>query len=275
MIREQTENYTMHRRGACRYLTLRSFEVYKDLAHLFTTRFAGVSSGCCSSWNFGAWDLDSAENIRKNYEILAEILEVSPDRMVRTAQTHTSNIRAVTEDDGGKGITRSRDYDDVDGLVTDIKGIALVTGHADCNAVYFYDPVRRVIGLAHSGWKGTLAGISSAMIDKMEHDYGCRAGDIVTGLGPALCQDCFEIDKDVADCFFEKNEAYRQFAYNKGVKYYLDLKRVIRYDLLQKGVKAEHISDMELCTKCNKDIFFSHRGHHGKRGIMAAAIMLR
>lgn len=275
MIRSHTDTYTLRCDGQRQYLTLNSLNGYAGLVHLFTTRFGGVSDGCCSTWNFGAHDLDTQENILRNYEILAEVMGTTADNLVRTAQTHTVNIRAVTEADGGKGITRPRDYDDVDGLVTDVRGIALITGHADCNAVFFFDPVKQVIGLAHSGWRGTLAGISSAMVDKMEAEYGCRPGDIVTGLGPALCQDCFEVDEDVAAAFFAKNEEYRRFSYQKGSKYYLDLKAIIRFDLLARGILPEHFSDMELCTRCSKDIFFSHRGHQGKRGIMAAAMMLR
>lgn len=275
MIREQGQTYTLHRSGERQFLTFRSLDIYPELSHLFTTRHGGVSGGCCTSWNFGAFSLDSEENIRRNYEILAETLGVSPDRMVRTDQTHTANIRVVTEADGGKGITRQRDYANVDGLLTNRRGLAIITGHADCNAVFFYDPVKKVIGLAHSGWRGTLAGISRIMVETMGQEYGCRPQDIVTGLGPALCQECFEVDEDVAEAFFSANGDYEQFALRKGNKYHLNLKAMIRWDLLNCGILPQHFSDMNLCTKCCRDTFFSHRGHQGKRGIMAAAMMLK
>ncbi len=275
MIREQTENYRLHRAGEREFLTFPAFDAYPELAHLFTTRRGGVSGSCCESWNFGAFSLDREENIRRNYQLLAEVLGIPAERMVRTDQTHTINIRKVTEEDAGKGITAPRDYTDVDGLVTDVRRLAIVTGHADCNAVFFYDPAKKVIGLAHSGWKGTLAGISRAMIEKMTGEYGCAAEDIIAGLGPALCQDCFEVDADVAEAFFAKDPAYEAFSYWRGVKSYIDLKAVIAHDLMDCGVLPEHFNDMTLCTKCNKDDFFSHRGHRGKRGIMAAAMMLK
>lgn len=273
-MKEERRRYTLHNdKGRC-YLTFPALERYGSLRHLFTTRRGGVSTGCCDSWNFGAWELDSEENIRRNYEILAEVLGVSAERMVRTAQTHTVNIRIVSEDDMGKGITRKRDYDNVDGLVTNIRRIPIVTGHADCNAVFFFDPKKEVIGLAHSGWRGTLAGISRQMVEVMASEYGCLPADLVTGLGPALCRDCFEVDTDVAQAFFDADREYRQFAYRSGEKYYIDLKKIIRSDLMDCGILPEHFSDMDLCTKCRKDMFFSHRGHMGKRGIMAAAMML-
>ncbi len=268
-------NFHLHKEGQRQYLTLPALESYPELAHLFTTRHGGVSTGCTASWNFGARTLDSEENIRKNYEILAETLGISADRLVVSDQSHTTNIRVACEEDAGKGAVRKKDYEDVDGLVTDVRGLAIVTGHADCNAIFFYDPAKKVIGLAHSGWRGTLAGIGKAMVERMKSSYGCRAEDIICGLGPALCQDCFEVDEDVAELFFEKDEAYRKFSYGKEQKYYIDLKKIIRYDLRREGILEEHFSDMGLCTKCNKEMFFSHRGHHGKRGIMAAAMMLR
>ena len=108
----------------------------------------------------------------------------------------------------------------------------------------------------------------------MAGEYGSKSSDILAGIGPALCQDCFEVDQDVADCFYARNQAYREFAYEKGIKTYIDLKQIIRYDLLAAGLLDEHIFDMGLCTKENTDLFFSHRGQQGKRGIMAAVMML-
>ena len=268
------KNYHLHQKGDCRFLTFPALEGYDGLRHLFTTRFGGVSEGCCSSWNFGAKSLDTEENITRNYEILADVLGITTDQMVTSAQTHTANIRVVTAADGGIGIMPNPSFADVDGLVTDEKNLAIITGHADCNPVYFYDPVKKVIGLAHSGWKGTLGGISEKMAALMCEKYGSRPSDILAGIGPALCQDCFEVDQDVADQFFARNEAYRNFAYERGIKTYIDLKQIIRYDLLAAGLLDEHILDMELCTKENTDLLFSHRGQQGKRGIMAAVMML-
>ncbi|MBR4020643.1 MAG: peptidoglycan editing factor PgeF [Firmicutes bacterium] len=267
-------HYRLHQRGACSFVTFPQLEKYPELKHLFTTRLGGVSEGCCSSWNFGAKSLDKEENIVRNYEILAEVLGIPTEQMVTSAQTHTTNIRVVTAEDGGTSIIPNPSFQDVDGLVTDEKHLAIITSHADCNPVYFYDPVKQVIGLAHSGWKGTLGGISEKMVALMRERYGCRPADILAGMGPALCQDCFEVDRDVADMFFGRNDAYRQFAYERGIKTYIDLKQIIRYDLLEAGLVGNHILDMELCTKENMDLFFSHRGQQGKRGIMAAVMML-
>lgn len=268
------DKYRVQRTGSCQFLTFPQLEKYEELKHLFTTRHGGVSEGCCGSWNFGAKSLDTVENIRRNYEILAEVLGTDVEHMVTSAQTHTANIRIVTAEDGGMGIMPNPSFSDVDGLLTNERNLAIITGHADCNAVFFFDPVKQVIGLAHSGWKGTLGGISEKMVKLMEATYGCRPKDILAGIGPSLCQDCFEVDQDVADMFFEKNPVYRKFAYTKGIKSYIDLKQIIKHDLTGAGLGQENLFDMELCTREDTETFFSHRGQQGKRGIMAAVMML-
>lgn len=274
MIREKTENYRLHRKGERQYLTFPQLDDYEELRHLFTTRHGGVSQGHCATWNFGERHLDTDENILQNFELLGQVLGADTDQMVTSAQTHTTNIRTVTAEDRGKGVVRDRDYADIDGLVTDERNIAIITGHADCNAIFFFDPLKQVIGLAHSGWRGTLAGIGAAMVSKMKTEYGCQPSDIIAGIGPSLCQDCFEVDEDVALAFFDADEAYRQFADRRGCKFHIDLKGIIRHDLLAAGLTEGKLSDMKLCTKCNKEMFFSHRGHQGRRGLMVAAMML-
>lgn len=268
------ERYRLHTEDGRQYLTFPRLDEYKELRHLFTTRHGGVSEGCVGTWNFGARELDTPENIRRNYEILADTLCLTADRLVVSDQTHTVNIREVTEADAGKGVTRPKDYRDVDGLVTKERRLALVTGHADCNAVFFFDPAKQVIGLAHSGWRGTLGGIGRAMVQTMASRYGCEPEDILTGIGPSLCQECFEVDQDVAQAFFDADPAYRQFSRQRGVKSYIDLKGIICNDLLACGLRQENLMDMGLCTKCDTSSFFSHRGQKGRRGIMAAAMAL-
>lgn len=280
----KNHNYDLHRKGEVCWLTFPQLDRYPELSHLFTTRRGGVSTGDLESWNFGKCQKEPAENILKNYEILARTLGTETEKMVRSNQTHTANILEVDERHLGMGIIRDRSYEDIDGLVTDRPGITLITTHGDCNPLYFYDPARRVIGLAHSGWRGTLGEIAGEMIERMERRYGCRPSDILAGIGPGLCQDCFEVDEDVADMFYEKHSSWRQFEKSRsndgegigaGRKHYLDLKAVIRWTLTSSGVLPDHIFDMKLCTRCNPDLFFSYRGQKGQNGNMAAAMMLR
>jgi YfiH family protein len=276
MILQETDVYKLHKMGKAQYLTFKKFDEFAELRSIFTTRHGGISTGCCQSWNLGFVDhRDTMENRIYNCGVLADVMGTTTDHLVWTQQTHTTNIRRVYESDRGKGITCERDYKDVDGLVTDCRQVAIVTTHADCNPLFFYDPVRKVIGLAHSGWKGTLGQIGGAMVQKMMSDFGCDAAHIIVGIGPALCQDCFEVDKDVADMFFTADPGYREYAYKEGIKYYLDLWAINKDILMKNGIMKENIQCMGLCTRENMDMFFSHRGQHGHRGTMAACMMLK
>jgi YfiH family protein len=186
-----------------------AFAAWEDLSgqrHCFTTRAGGVSEDYLASLNFRRDPpdlIETEENLLENYRRAAGFFGVTPDRIVCAQQTHTANVRIVTEADAGKGVTRDRDYTDVDGIITDIPGLVLFTSHADCTPLYFYDPVRRVIALAHSGWKGTVARIGAVTIRRMQEVFGCRPQDIHAAIGPSICVDCYEVSEDVAEAFRE------------------------------------------------------------------------
>ena len=127
--------------------------------HGFSTRLGGVSEGCYASMNLSFTRGDREEDVRENFCRIADAIGVRCEDMVFSQQTHTSNVRVVTEADRGMGITRPLAWQDVDGLVTDVPGICLVTFYADCVPLFFVDPVKKVIGLSHSGWRGTVAKI--------------------------------------------------------------------------------------------------------------------
>jgi len=267
--------YSINEAKNVQYLTSPRLDSFNEIFHCFTTKIGGVSKDCYESLNLGLGTDDDIQNVLENYHILAEDIGIEAGDFVTSFQTHTKNIRIVTSIDKGKGVTKERDYKDVDGLVTNEKNIALVTTHADCVPLFFYDPVNKVVGIAHSGWKGTLYKISEEMINKFVHDYNSNSSDILVCIGPSLCQDCFEVDIDVKDMFLNENQHYEEFMYHVGKKSYIDLWAINEYILINNGVKKENIDNMNICTKCNMDKFFSHRGQHGKRGIMAAVIMLK
>lgn len=268
------ESYVLHDENDREYLTFPMLDGYPELKHLFTTRIGGVSEGPYESWNFGFSSGDDPEKVRENYQRLAAVMGTDLEHCVTSAQTHTTNVRVMSREDGGKGLTKKKDFQDIDGMITNEPGLALITAHADCTPVFFFDPVKKVIGLAHSGWKGTLGRISQQVIQIMKEQFACQPEEILTGIGPSLCQDCFEVDEDVAMLFFREDERYHKYAYQKGCKYYLDLWKINELILQDNGILESHIQNMNLCTKCQNHLLFSHRGQNGKRGIMAATMML-
>lgn len=257
-----------------KYITFSSLEKYDNLFHCFTTRFGGISNDCYESMNLGMRVDDNLDNVLKNYEILSEKLNIGIDSIVKTHQTHTNNIRYVTEIDKNKLYNNDPGFTNVDGLITDKENISLFTYHADCTPIFFYDPVNRVIGMAHSGWKGTIKKIGANMIDEFTKKFNSDPKNIKIVIGPSLCQNCFEVDRDVYDIFIEENKDYKKFMYQKSSKYYFNLKEINKYMLLEKNVREDNIQISNMCTKCSSHMFFSHRSQGEKHGLMAGIMKM-
>ncbi len=257
-----------------KYLTFPCLEKSNNLFHCFTTRAGGISEGQFASMNLGFNTGDKQENVIENYKIIEEKLNIRIEDLVRTQQTHTNNIMYVTEKDKGKAMERL-EYQDIDGLYTDKRNVALMTFHADCTPVFFFDPVKRVIGMVHAGWRGTLKNISANMVKALVNDFSCSTENIKVVIGPSLGQCCFEVDKDVADMFILTDSKYKDFMKIKGEKYHFDLWKINKYILIKEGIRASNIDIAGLCTKCHNDLFFSHRGQKGERGLMCGIIMMK
>lgn len=259
-----------------KYITFPSFEEYDDIFHCFTTRAGGVSEGTFASMNLGFSTGDDDKNVKRNIEIMAERLNLDIDNIVETHQTHTNNIMYVTDEHKGKVLELTdSNLKDIDGVYTDKRNLILMSFHADCTPVFFYDPVKKVIGLAHAGWRGTVQNIGGVMAKALIKDFNSDPKDIKVAIGPSLCDLCFEVDKDVADLFLATDVKFKDFMETKGVKYYFNLWEINKYLLLKEGLKEENIEIAGICTKCRNDLFFSHRGQGGKRGLMTGLLMMK
>lgn len=246
--------------------------------HGFSTRLGGVSEGFYASLNLSFDRGDREECVRENFRRIGEALGVRCEDMVLSRQTHTTNVRIVTEADRGKGITRERDYTDVDGLVTNVPGICLVTSYADCVPLYFVDPVKKVIGLSHSGWRGTVGKIGKKTILLMQEKYGSDPADILAAAGPSVCMDCYEVSEDVIKRVKEAFEEafWPQLFYRKpNGKYQLNLWKANELIFREAGILPEHIAVTNVCTHCNSRILYSHRAAGDKRGNLCAFLALK
>ena len=260
--------------GELVYLTFPILEKQKRVKHLFTTRIGGISEGIYSSLNLSYTRGDRKEAVDENYRRVAMALGCSVEDMVCSDQTHTTNLRVVGREDCGKGIVRKKDYQDVDGLLTDEPGVYLATFYADCVPLYFVDTKRQAIALAHSGWRGTVARMGQCVVEKMREVYGTDPADVVAVVGPSICQECYEVSEDVAQAFvaaFRKPGQEREILFSKGGgKYQLDLWRANEIVLAEAGVPREQIQTTDLCTCHNSRYLFSHRASHGQRGNLGA-----
>lgn len=260
------------------------FLVFPDLEqdglvmNAFSTRLGGVSTGDCASMNVSFSRGDREEDVRENYRRFGGAAGFSCENLVCTHQTHTTNVRLVTEADRGKGFTRPQDYEQVDGLITNVPGLVLAAFYADCVPLYFVDPVNRAIGLSHSGWRGTAGKIGAKTLQAMKEAYGTRPEQVYAAIGPSICQDCYEVSRDVAEIFWDMlPEAEQKKAVQEKAdgKYQLDLWAVNAWILKEAGVREEHLTVTDICTCCNPGLLFSHRASGGRRGNLGAFLMLR
>ena len=263
-----------------KYLTFPVFDKFKFISHAMTTREGGVSTGCFESMNLSFTRGDDVPSVNENYERICKALGIEKSRIVCVDQKHTSTVRVVKEEDAGKGVTRQLDYREVDGHITNVKGLALAIFFSDCIPVFFVDPVNKAIGLAHSGWRGTVGRIGKVMVEKMTEEYGSRPADLICGIGPSVCRDCYEISEDVAEEFRREFPGHVEelLMENEGIgsfrKYQLDLWAANRIVLEEAGVPGENIHVTDICTCCNPDLLFSHRVHNQARGNNTGFLML-
>ena len=260
------------------WLAYPAFEQFKDIVHGFSTRLGGVSEGIYASMNLSFTRGDDDAAVYENYRRFAAALDFSEKDIVTSDQTHTANVRIVTEGDRGNGITKPRPYTDVDGMITNVRGLVLATFYADCVPLYFIDPVHHAIGLSHSGWRGTVAKIGAVTVKKMRETYGTDPSDVYAAIGPSICQDCYEVSEDVILEFqnsFEPEHWEKLFYKKENGKYQLNLWEANKIIMKEAGIAEEHISMPGICTCCNPEFLFSHRASHGKRGNLGAFLGLK
>ncbi len=269
---KKSNNYqsTVFHEGEVPYITFQKLSE-AGVTHGFSTRMGGVSKGIYASMNLSYNRGDDKESVDENFRRIGKAIGFDSRKLVFSNQIHNTQIHKVTEKDCGKVMTG------MDGLVTNVKGIPMYTGYADCVPLFFYDPVKEVAAMAHSGWRGTVGRIGAKMVKVMEQEYGCQKENIIAAIGPSICQDCYEISEDVAREF--KKEfcecSWEEYLEDKrNGKYQLDLWKVNEIILLGAGIIKEHLDITDICTCCNHEYLFSHRASHGKRGNLGAFIVL-
>ena len=279
LIRKKNSIHSMElkSRNGVSYLQFPEFEKTGLVKHLFSTRAGGVSEGYLGTMNLSYSRGDKKENVDENFRRISEILDCPLERFVLSAQTHTTNIRIVSKEDGGKGIFKKADYTDVDGLITNEKNLVLSTFFADCVPLFLLDTKRQVIALSHSGWRGTVGKIGEKTIEIMCSEFGSEKKDIITAIGPSICKDCYEVGPEVAKAFYDifSKEQTDKIVYPKKAGHYqLDLWQANYQIFLDAGLQPQQICTTDICTSCNKENLFSHRASNGKRGNLGAFMML-
>ncbi len=259
------------------YLTYNSLSEINFINHAFSTRLGGVSKGEFTSMNLAFNRGDDENNVIENYKRICKSAGFEYESLTASAQDHRTFVRKVTKENTGVGIYKPRDLSSVDALITNEKGVTLVTYYADCTPLFFVDTKNKAIGLAHAGWRGTVGRIGEKVIKKMVEEYSSNPSDLVCAIGPAISVCCYEVDKPCADEFYKlQNLDSTKFIFpKKNQKYMIDLLECNRQILVDAGVEPENITLSDVCTNCNSELLWSHRATKGHRGTMSAFMCIK
>jgi YfiH family protein len=268
-LKHQTDNGII-------YYAIPSFDKTGIVKTCFTSRIGGVSKNPYNALNLGMNTEDLRENILENFRLLCEGLEISMNDLVFSDQVHGDHIKIVKEEDIGKGILRESDIIGVDALITNVKKIPLVTVYADCLPIFLLDPVKKIIALAHAGWRGTVLKIGKKVVKRMIETFQTNPKDCLAAIGPSIGKCCYEVDEDVINKFNKNFTNIDSFVFSKeNNKYMLDLWQANKVSLEEIGLLEKNITISNLCTMCNRELLFSYRGDGGITGRMAAIMEIR
>lgn len=243
----------------------------------------GLVLTAITSEGHGCWLSNNPEG-HAGYRLVAEHYGISAERdMVGTFQRHSSTVKVVTREENAGQNVLWRESEPVawDGIITNQRGFMLTSMESDCTPVFLLDPVKNVIGMVHSGWKGTAAQISVNAVRKMSETYGTNPADIMAAFGPCICRDCYEVGDDLIPHFavsYSAAELETMFRPKSDGKYLLDVNYAIRVSLERAGLKSENIFDTDRCTY-HERVFYSHRrqlkeGLPGKSNMFTGIMLL-
>ena len=240
---------------------------YSNISCFSTTRHGGCGKGAYATFNCTHYCGDKSEHVSSNLEILAASLSERPQVFVIPRQTHTTNVRIIT------ALPFEEELQEVDAVVTDLKGYCLCVSTADCVPVLIYDAVRQVVAAVHAGWRGTVGRIVEKTLDAMKLHYGTEGEDVIACIGPGISLESFEVGDEVYAAFqeagFDMNRIARRYE-----KWHLDLWEANRIQLLSHGVLPGRVEVAGICTyRCYEDFFSARRLGIGSGRILSGIMM--
>ena len=199
-----------------------------------------------SAGNLSLYCLNEEEKVEENRKRILDKLGITGKKLFFARQTHSDNIKIIKEQDIPK------EYDDIDGFITDRKDVVILTQYADCLPVYYYDTNKKVIGSAHGGWKGLFNGIHIKMVDIMIKEYGINIEDIRVGVGIGIKSCCYQVGEEFYKNFQNKfGETAEKSFVKVDNSYNFDLETFAKITLMERGIKEENITLSGVCTMCS------------------------
>lgn len=216
-----------------------------------------------------------------DYRRLCNSIDCNYINLVKTNQAHTDCVKVVEEKiNKNEPDFNLANYDSTDGLITNQKERILSTTNADCILLLFFDPVKKVIGNTHSGWKGTLQRIGIKTVQKMVTEFGCNPQDIICCICPSIRKCHFEVEKEVKEQFekeFQDIKSFKEMIEEKipNQKWNIDTVFIHQILLEREGLKKENIIDSGLCSVCHSNLIHSYRVEKEGYGLNTALIKLK
>ncbi|MFZ1268110.1 MAG: peptidoglycan editing factor PgeF [Anaerolineae bacterium] len=240
---------------------------HAGLVYAISTRRGGVSPAPWNSLNLSHTRGDDTDRVNENHRRLCAALNIPADALTNAYQVHGAQVGLIGT------AQRGQRQMDTDALITATPDTPLLLRFADCTPILLYDPVHHALGLAHAGWRGTVAGISTATVRAMQTAFGSRPADLLAGIGPAIGPCCYEVGDEVVEAV---QQAFSNPAAllppGRRTRRHFDLWAANTQQLREAGVRQ--IESAELCTACHHDWFFSHRAAAGRCGHFGAIAML-
>ena len=240
---------------------------YSNISCFSTTRHGGCGEGTYATFNCTHYCGDNSEHVKTNLENLGALLPERPRVFVIPRQTHTTNVRVITD------VPAQEELQDVDAVVTHLKGFCLCVSTADCVPILIYDKKKQVIAAVHAGWRGTVGRIVEKTLEVMKLHYGTDGKDVIACIGPSISLESFEVGDEVYEAFAEAGFEMERIA-KKYEKWHLDLWEANRLQLLAHGVLPEHIEVAGICTYQQHEDFFSARRLGIKSGRILSGIQM-
>ncbi len=250
MIREYIDGIVLYR--------FEGLSRAEGLIHAALSRIGGVSRGPYATLNLGHTVGDDLAAVEENHRQALSALGLAPGQVVSPYQVHGARVGVVGRAHLGTVQPAT------DALVTSVPAVPLLMRFADCAPVLFFDPVQRVVGMAHAGWRGVVAGVVRATIRTMTERLGCDPADLWAGIGPTIGPCCYEVGPEVAAAVEAACSPGAEVVRRTDGRTYLDLPAAVEAQLRAVGI--EQIENAGLCTACHVNEFFSYRAEHGRTG---------
>ncbi len=255
------------RKGETVFYFSEAIESFPGVQAVITTRHGGTSPAPFDSLNLSAHVGDDPANVTENRIRLHHALGLDPTATVDARQAQAGQAAIVSEAQRGMRIGQ------VDSLVTNMPGIPLMLRFADCVPVLFYDPKHHAIGIAHAGWRGTVAKVVTNTVRAMAEAFGSRPHDLVACVGPSIGPCCYEVGADVCERVEQAFPGADELLIRRTGSFHLDLWKANVRQLHELGVGEIEVAG--LCTADHTEDFYSWRREHAHTGRFAALIALQ